>query len=555
MPDERIITLKKQLDLLSSRSPERKKMVQTFGELYGVSRNSVYRSLRKRGRPKALKRSDAGESRVLPTSEMERYCRVIAAIKLRTLNKKGHHISTVETIRLLETFGIETPEGSVKAPKGLLKTTTINRLLRNWGYDFHSLQVEPVAVRYQAKHSNDCWQFDLSPSDLKTLDQWPDWVDSRKGRPILMLYSVVDDRSGVAYQEYHVTYGEDVESALRFLFNAMSLKGIDGFPFQGRPKMLYMDNGPIAKSLIFQRVMDLLNINIQTHLPKGKDGRRTTARAKGKVERPFRTVKEVHETLYHFHQPKNREEANEWLMNFVLRYNEKPHRSAPRSRIEDWLSSLPVAGIRQMCVWERFCSFAREPERRKVGSDAIIKVDGGSYQIDHELAGHTVILLWGLFDKELFVEFKGKYFGPYQPSGGPVLLHRYRAYKKSKSEKRADAVEKLAANLYLPKEALAMDTRTGEALKRDLPKTTQFIKFEDPDPFQEFTYANMIQARKAISDYLGIPLAKLAQNEIEQIEQILSETLTKKDVMEKIRALFRPNFRRGRYVNRSDEAF
>jgi hypothetical protein len=30
------------------------------------------------------------------------------------------------------------------------------------------------------------------------------------------------------------------------------------------------------------------------------------ARAKGKVERPFQTVKETHETLYHFHRPENR---------------------------------------------------------------------------------------------------------------------------------------------------------------------------------------------------------------------------------------------------------
>ena len=37
-----------------------------------------------------------------------------------------------------------------------------------------------------------------------------------------MLFSVVDDRSGVAYQEYRCVYGEDVEAALRFLFNAMA---------------------------------------------------------------------------------------------------------------------------------------------------------------------------------------------------------------------------------------------------------------------------------------------------------------------------------------------
>jgi hypothetical protein len=41
-----------------------------------------------------------------------------------------------------------------------------------------------------------------------------------------------------------------------------------------------------------------------------KDGRRATVRSKGKVERPFRTVKEVHENLYHFHEPKDEEEAN-----------------------------------------------------------------------------------------------------------------------------------------------------------------------------------------------------------------------------------------------------
>jgi hypothetical protein len=39
-----------------------------------------------------------------------------------------------------------------------------------------------------------------------------------RAAPTLMLFSVVDDRSGVAYQEYRCAYGEDVESGLRFLF-------------------------------------------------------------------------------------------------------------------------------------------------------------------------------------------------------------------------------------------------------------------------------------------------------------------------------------------------
>jgi hypothetical protein len=124
-----------------------------------------------------------------------------------------------------------------------------------------------------------------------------------------MLFSVVDDRSGVAYQEYRCVYGEDVEAGLRFLFNAMAPKQIDDFLFQGIPKMIYLDNGPIARSHVFQQVMRYLDIDVRAHLPQGKDGRRVTARSKGKVERPFRTVKEMHETLYHFHEPKGGEDT------------------------------------------------------------------------------------------------------------------------------------------------------------------------------------------------------------------------------------------------------
>ena len=56
-------------------------------------------------------------------------------------------------------------------------------------------------------------------------------------------------------------YGEDAESALRFLFNAMAPKARSDFPFQGRPKMLYLDNGSVAKSHVFQNVMQSLKVD------------------------------------------------------------------------------------------------------------------------------------------------------------------------------------------------------------------------------------------------------------------------------------------------------
>ena len=98
------------------------------------------------------------------------------------------------------------------------------------------------SVRFEAEYSNQCWHFDLSSSDLKRLKGSVE-LEPGRGKPLLMLYSVVDDRSGVSYQEYHEVYGEDTGAALKFLFNAMSAKAIADFPFQGIPSMLYMDNG------------------------------------------------------------------------------------------------------------------------------------------------------------------------------------------------------------------------------------------------------------------------------------------------------------------------
>jgi len=108
-----------------------------------------------------------------------------------------------------------------------------------------------------------------------------------------MLFSVVDDRSGVVHQEFRCVYGEDAESALRFLFNAFAAKPEPELPFQGLPVTIYIDNGPVSRSRVFQSVMGSLGIRVLTHLPPKPGDRHTATRAKGKVERPFRTIGSV----------------------------------------------------------------------------------------------------------------------------------------------------------------------------------------------------------------------------------------------------------------------
>ena len=535
IPADRLDSLDRQLLGLPRRSAARRQVIHEMAAFYGVSETSLYRALRTHLRPKAVRRSDSGVPRVLARHAMERYCELIAAVKVQTSNRKGRCLSTGETIRLLEEFGVETPEGLVKLEPGVLKLSTVNRYLLQWNYDKESWTRQPAAVRFQAEHSNECWQFDLSPSDLKQIKA-PPWLRPDRAAPTLMLFSVVDDRSGVAYQEYRCVYGEDAEAALRFLFHAMAAKPADGFPFQGIPGMLYMDNGPIAKSRVFQQVMRYLKVEVRTHLPAGTDGRRVTARAKGKVERPFRTVKEMHETLYHFHEPATEEEANAWLLNFLLRYNAMQHRSEPHSRMEDWSENLPPAGIRAMYSWERFRTFAREPERRKVASDARVTVAGTAYVVDPELAGETVLLWWGVFDNELYVEHGDQRFGPYLPDGGPIPLDRYRAFKKTPVERQADRVEELAARLSVPRAALSGRPEVAELVAEH---RVPIVAFADPDPFQELQYPSAIAAKRAIADYLGMPLAKLSAEQLEQIQAIVAATLDKKKVLDRVRQAFR----------------
>jgi hypothetical protein len=536
IPAEALVDLRRRLSTLPPRSPKRRSLMQATAALYGVSEPTLYRMLEHQVRPRALQRADHGVPRVLPKAELECYCELIAAIKVRTSNRKGRHLSTIESIRLLEDYGIDTPEGFVQVPKGILTKPTANRYLKHWGYDHVRLTREPPAVRFQARYSNDLWQFDISPSDLKHIKA-PRWVDDSKGEPVLMLYSVVDDRSGVAYQEYHCTYGEDVEAALQFLFNAMAPKPDERFVFQGRPLCLLADPGPVARSQVFQHVMRYLGIEVHLHPPSGKYGRRTTARIKGKVERPFRTVKELHETLYHFHEPENESEANAWLFNFLLRYNERPHRTESHSRLEDWLEHLPPTGLREMCSWERFSTFAREPERRKVGGDARVSVEGVLYEIDPDLAGESVILWFGLFDDELYVEYGERHYGPYRPIGGPIPLHRYRRFKKTRTEERADRIEALAEKLVLPRAALTDRPELSTSFTAFAPPTQPFA---DPDPFHELAFPNALAAKRAIADYLGLPLAKLPPESLAALNALLSTTLTKEAVFDFVRRHLKP---------------
>ena len=276
IPAETLLALKTRLAGLPPRSATRREEVGRTAAFFSVSPSTIYRSLKSLHQPKGLKRADRGKPRGIPEQDLVLYCEIIAALKIRTSNRKGRHLSTNRAIELLEEHGVRTPGGHVQPSPGLLKRSTVNRWLKDWGFDHPRMTRATPVTRFEAQQSNACWQFDISPSDLKHIAQ-PAWVDPKRGQPTMMLYSVVDDRSGTSWQEYRCAYGEDAESALRFLFNAMAPK--EDTAFQGIPELIYLDNGPVAKSLVFQTVMERL----------GSNGRRICRRGRmATVSRPVR---------------------------------------------------------------------------------------------------------------------------------------------------------------------------------------------------------------------------------------------------------------------------
>jgi len=88
-PGEALVDLRRRLALLSPRDPARTEVVARAAEAYGVSVWTIYRALRELTRPKSVRRSDHGSTRAVPAAGMERYAEIIAALKIRTSNKKG----------------------------------------------------------------------------------------------------------------------------------------------------------------------------------------------------------------------------------------------------------------------------------------------------------------------------------------------------------------------------------------------------------------------------------------------------------------------------------
>ena len=91
---------------------------------HGVHRRALRRLPRhalpaaaRQRRPKEAKRADRDRPRSMPAAEIERWCEIVAAMKVRTTNKKGRHLSTARILQLLASTVWRRPRGCRSSPR------------------------------------------------------------------------------------------------------------------------------------------------------------------------------------------------------------------------------------------------------------------------------------------------------------------------------------------------------------------------------------------------------------------------------------------------------
>lgn len=118
-------------------------------------------------------------------------------------------------------------------------------------------------------------------------------------------------------------------------------------------------------------------------------------------------------------------------------------------------------------------------------------------------------------------------------------LGRYRAFKKTQNDEKADRIRQIADQLGLSIAALA-----GQGVEI-VPASTPVELPKQPFNVdaQEIEYPTVIAAKLAIAADIGIPLAKVSEADRAFIDKVLAETLIRRHVLQRVRDYFKQDGR------------
>ncbi|MZD16870.1 DDE-type integrase/transposase/recombinase [Streptomyces bottropensis] len=244
--------------------------------------------------------------------------------------------------------------------------------------------------RFEADRPNELWVGDALHGPR---------IDGRK----TYLFAFLDDHSR-AVVGHRWGFMEDTVRLAAALRPALAARGV--------PQYIYVDNGSAFVDSWLLRACAKLGIKLVHSAPGRPEGR-------GKIERFFRTVNgeftveiasdkgEVGREI------KDLAEMNRlftaWVENI---YHRRVHSETRQEPLQRWMAAAPFPVPRPADLAEAF----RWSEHRRVAKTATVSLHGNRYQVEPELVGHKVELVFDPFDLTfLRVRLDGKDAGTATP--------------------------------------------------------------------------------------------------------------------------------------------
>ena len=257
---------------------------------------------------------------------------------------------------------------------------TIQRHLAMAGLPWKGSQIARALGRFEAESRNELWTGDALHGPL---------VDGRR----VFLFCFLDDHSRLL-AGYRWAAREDVLNASRALRAGIAARGL--------PKAVYVDNGSPFVSGQLLRACAVLGIRLIHSTPGRPEGR-------GKIERVFRTVRQQLLVELEDRAPASLEDLGRIFQAWVEQvYHRRVHSETGQPPLERFLAAGPPTLPSEPALTEAF----RWSERRTVSKTGTVSMHGNTYEVDPELAGRQVDLVFDPLElADVAVQIDGRHVG------------------------------------------------------------------------------------------------------------------------------------------------
>jgi putative transposase len=257
---------------------------------------------------------------------------------------------------------------------------TIQRHFVAAGLPWKGGQIGRALGRFEAEFRNELWTGDALHGPL---------VDGHR----TFLFCFIDDHSRLLVG-YRWAAREDVLNASRALRTGIASRGL--------PTAVYVDNGSPFVSGQLLRACAVLGIRLIHSRPGRPEGR-------GKIERVFRTVRQEVLGELEDHPPQSLQELNQTFQAWVEQvYHRRVHTETGQTPLERFV----VAGLPQLPAEISLREAFRWAERRTVSRTGTVEMHGNTYEVDPELAGRRVELIFDPLELcEVEVRADGRHAG------------------------------------------------------------------------------------------------------------------------------------------------